>query len=382
MSGIYIHIPFCRRKCIYCAFYSVALLSRKQDYLDALRYEIEQTLNYLPSRNINTVYLGGGTPTLLSINEIEGILTKIRRHYTLKPDGEFTIEANPEQLHKTYLKDLLSLGINRISIGVQSFNDETLRFLGRKHNAEEAEAAVHLAAAAGFDNISIDMIYGISQRQTGEWEADLQKACSLPIQHLSCYALTKEENTMLWRKIHRHELPDMDEDLANQEFHQLLQCCRENGFEQYEISNFARNGKVSRHNSAYWTGEPYLGLGPSAHSFDRKSRKWNVSDLSQYIDDIATGHFSGDSETLSLDDQYNECVMLGLRTAKGINLAQITELYGEKYRLQAETQLRQVNPEHYRRKEDCIILTDEGEFFADGIAEALFVSSLLTARHT
>ena len=373
MSGIYIHVPFCRRKCIYCAFYSVALLSRKQDYLDALRYEIEQTLNYLPSRNIDTVYFGGGTPTLLSISEIESILTKIRRHYSLSPDAEITIEANPEQLHKTYLKDLLSLGINRISIGVQSFNNDTLRFLGRRHSAEEALEAVHLATAAGFDNISIDLIYGISQRQAGEWEADVRTAMGLSITHLSCYALTKEENTLLWRKISQQQLPEIDEDLANKEFHQLLQCCRENGFEQYEISNFARNGHVSRHNSAYWTGEPYLGLGPSAHSFDGRSRKWNVSDLSQYIDDIATGHFSGDSETLSLDDQYNEYVMLGLRTAKGIDLKKIGTAFGEKHRNLAELQLQQVNPAHYLHQGDKVTLTDEGKFFADGIAETLFV---------
>ena len=372
MSGIYIHIPFCRRKCLYCAFYSVALLSKKQDYIDALYAEIEGTLDFLPSRHIDTVYLGGGTPTLLSIRELENILTKIRKHYILTPDYECTIEANPEQLNKTYLKDLLSIGINRISIGVQSFNDETLRFLGRKHNAEEAEAAVHLAAAAGFDNISIDLIYGISQRHDGEWEADLHKACSLPIMHLSCYALTNEENSLLWRKIHQHQLPDMDEELANKEFHTLLQIARQNGFEQYEISNFARKGMLSRHNSAYWSGESYLGLGPSAHSFDGQTRKWNVSNLMQYIDDVATGNFSGDSETLSLNDRYNEYVMLGLRTAKGINLTQITELFEEEYRVHAEEQLQKVNPDHYQRNGDTVSLTDEGKFFADGIAETLF----------
>ena len=373
MSGIYIHIPFCRRKCLYCAFYSVALLSKKQDYIDALYTEIEGTLDFLPSRHIGTIYFGGGTPSLLSISELEQIVTKLRRHYVLSPDYECTIEANPEQLNKTYLKDLLSIGINRISIGVQSFNDETLRFLGRKHNAEEAEAAVHLAAAAGFDDISIDLIYGISQRQAGEWEADLHKACSLPIRHLSCYALTNEENSLLWRKIKQQQLPEIDEDLANKEFHTLLQIARQNGFEQYEISNFARNGQISRHNSAYWSGEPYLGLGPSAHSFDGQTRKWNVSDIMQYIDDIATGNFSGDSETLTLDNRYNEYVMLGLRTAKGINLAQITELFGEKYRQLAETQLLQVNPKHYRRNENSVVLTDEGKFFADGISETMFL---------
>lgn len=340
--------------------------------MDALYAEIEGTLDFLPSRHIDTLYFGGGTPTLLSIRELENIITKLRKHYILSPDGEYTIEANPEQLNKTYLKDLLSIGINRISIGVQSFNDDTLRFLGRKHNAEEAEAAVHLATAAGFDNISIDLIYGISQRKPGEWEADLQKACSLPIQHLSCYALTNEENSLLWRKIHQHQLPDMDEELANKEFHTLLKIIRENGFEQYEISNFARNGQVSRHNSAYWSGEPYLGLGPSAHSFDRQTRKWNVSNLTQYINDIATGKFSGDSETLSLNDRYNEYIMLGLRTAKGIDLQEIETFFGLPYRQHAEAQLLLVNTDHYRRIGDNIVLTDEGKFFADGIAEQMF----------
>lgn len=342
--------------------------------MDALFAEIEGTLDFLPSRHIDTVYLGGGTPTLLSIRELESILTKIRKHYFISSDAECTIEANPEQLDKTYLKDLQSIGINRLSIGVQSFNDETLQFLGRKHNAEEAEAAVHLAAAAGYDNISIDLIYGISQRQPGEWEADLRKAFSLPIQHLSCYALTNEENSLLWRKIKQHQLPDMDEDLANKEFYTLLQMALENGFEQYEISNFARNGQVSRHNSAYWSGEPYLGLGPSAHSFDGKTRKWNVSNLLRYIDDIATGKFSGDSETLSLDDGYNEYVMLGLRTSGGIDLEVLGTRFGQAYRKMAERQLRQVSPNHYLRQGNKIRLTDEGKFFADGIAAGLFTS--------
>lgn len=371
MSGIYIHIPFCRRKCLYCAFYSVALLSKKSVFLDALYGEIEQTLAYLPLRHIDTLYLGGGTPTLLSISELEGVVTKIRRHYVLSSDAECTIEANPEQLDKSYLKDLLSLGFNRISIGVQSFNDQTLSFLGRKHSSKEALAAVQSAADAGFDNISIDLIYGVSQRHQGVWEADVRTALSLPVSHLSCYALTNEENSLLWRKIRQHQLPEVDDDLANREFHVLLRLAREAGFEQYEISNFARNGLVSRHNSAYWSGEPYLGLGPSAHSFDGQSRKWNVSDLMRYIDDVATGDFSGESESLSLNDRYNEYVMLGLRTAKGIDMEEIRRRFGQTYRMMAERQLRQVTPVHYRRVGDTLALTDEGKFFADGIAAEL-----------
>lgn len=371
MSGVYIHIPFCRRKCLYCAFYSVALLSKKSVFLDALYGEIEQTLAYLPSRHIDTLYLGGGTPTLLSIRELEGVVTKIRRHYVLSSDAECTIEANPEQLDKSYLRDLLSLGFNRISIGVQSFNDQTLGFLGRKHSSKEALAAVKCAADAGFDNISIDLIYGVSQRHQGVWEEDVRTALSLPVSHLSCYALTNEENSLLWRKIRQHQLPEVDEDLANREFHVLLRLAREAGFEQYEISNFARDGLVSRHNSAYWSGEPYLGLGPSAHSFDGKSRKWNVSDLMRYIDDVATGDFSGESETLSLNDRYNEYVMLGLRTAKGIDLEEIERRFGQAYRTMVEQQLCQLAPANYRRIGDTLALTDEGKFFADGIAAEL-----------
>ncbi|MCQ2265405.1 MAG: radical SAM family heme chaperone HemW [Bacteroidales bacterium] len=372
MSGIYIHIPFCRQKCIYCAFYSVALLSKKKDFLDALDCEIDQTLDYLPSRQIDTLYIGGGTPSLLSIRELENIITKIRRHYMLSPDFECTMEANPEQLQRTYLKDLVTIGINRLSIGVQSFNDDTLRFLGRKHNAVEAKDAVFAAKSAGFDNISIDLIYGISQRQAGEWERDLQQAIDLPISHLSCYALTKEENTLLWRQIRQNKLPDIDDDLAKDEFYQLLSKTREGGFEQYEISNFARNGQISRHNYSYWTREPYLGLGPSAHSYNRVSRKWNVSQLQQYIENVEKGIIANEYEELSTDDRYNEYVMLGLRTRDGINLQDLEQEFGTAFRQYAEEELGQINPSYYIQKDNTLLLTDEGKLFADGIAETLF----------
>lgn len=372
MSGIYIHIPFCRQKCIYCAFYSLALLSKKKDFLDALDCEIEQTLNYLPSRQIDTLYIGGGTPSLLSIHELEHIVTKIRKHYVLSPDFECTMEANPEQLQKTYLKDLITIGINRLSIGVQSFNDDTLRFLGRKHNATEAKEAIYTAKAAGFDNISIDLIYGITQRKKGEWEEDLRQAVSLPVSHLSCYALTKEENTLLWRKIQQNKLPDIDEDLAKDEFYQLLRQTREGGFEQYEISNFSRNGQISRHNYSYWTQQPYLGLGPSAHSYNGNSRKWNVNSLTQYIENVEKGIINSEYEELSCDDRYNEYVMLGLRTRDGINLENIELQFGLPFRQYAEKELRQINPSYYTQNGSSILLTDEGKLFADGIAETLF----------
>lgn len=372
MNGLYIHIPFCRQKCIYCAFYSTVALSKKKDFLDALECEIEQTLHYLPSRQLDTIYFGGGTPTLLKINELESIINKIRRHYLLSSDFEFTIEANPEQIERNYLKDLISLGINRISFGVQSFNNETLRFLGRKHSAEEAISVVFEAKKAGFENISIDLIYGITQRKKGEWEEDLRQAIDLPISHLSCYALTKEENTILWKQIQQNKLAEIDEDLAKDEFYQLLRLTREGGFEQYEISNFARNRQISRHNYSYWTQQPYLGLGPSAHSFNGHSRKWNAGHLQHYIEYVEKGCIDFESEELSLDDHYNEYVMLGLRTRNGINLENIEQQFGLSFRQYAEKELRQINTSYYTQTESSILLTDEGKLFADGIAETLF----------
>lgn len=372
MNGIYLHIPFCRQKCIYCAFYSVALLKYKKNYLDALHAEIDATLDYLPSRKTDTLYMGGGTPTLLSISDIESIVMHLDRKYQLSQSLEFTIEANPEQLTVSYLKDLLSLGINRISIGVQSFNDECLQFLGRKHSADEAQEAICMAANAGFDNISIDLIYGINSRKEGEWESDLRKAIDLPVRHLSCYALTEEENTRLWRKIQRHELPHPDEDLACREFKQLLQLSREGGFEQYEISNFARQNRISIHNNNYWNRQPYLGLGPSAHSFNGISRKWNVSDLFQYIDLIAKGNATSESEELSLNDQYNEYVMVKLRTREGIDMNDIEQLFGQSYRQYAKERISTINPEHIRHIDTRLTLTDDGKLFADGLAETLF----------
>lgn len=415
MNGIYIHIPFCKQKCIYCAFYSIAALSKKGVFLDALHNEIDQTLDYLPSRNIDTLYFGGGTPSLLSINEIESVVEHLSRKYKLSPTLEFTFEANPEQLNRTYLKDLQSLGVSRLSIGVQSFDDRCLAFLGRKHSALEAEEAVYMAASAGFEDISIDLIYGIEMRRAGEWESDLQKAVKLPITHLSCYALTKEENTLLWRKIQQKEIPPLDEDQACHEFRQLLTVAREAGFEQYEISNFARKGKISVHNSNYWNQQPYIGLGPSAHSYNGDSRKWNVSNLQQYIDGVAQGDATADSEVLSMDDRYNEYVMVKLRTREGISLPYIEKTFGAEYRSYAEEQLGNLqltidnlqlerggeelgvrseglgirNEELGIRNEEfgvrggkggvCfqnegerVVLTDEGKLFADGIAEGLF----------
>lgn len=373
MSGIYVHVPFCYRKCLYCAFYSVALLSKKSDYLQALQLDIERNKSYLDDNKIDTIYFGGGTPSLLSPDELANIFQYIADNFQVSDHYEWTLEANSEQLTESYLSDLHAIGINRLSIGVQSLDDATLKFLGRRHTAEQALSAVKNAAKVGFGNVSIDLIYGISQRSEGQWKTDLQKALSLPISHLSAYALTKEENTLLWRKISKKELPDLDEELVRNEFFDLLEMSRQAGFEQYEISNFARNGLISRHNYSYWQQIPYLGLGPSAHSFNGHSRKWNVAQLDTYISSLRQGEDPSECEMLTTDNQYNEYVLLKLRTRDGLNLKQIESQFGSSYYHYALRQMKNVSPNHYRQEGDTIVLTDEGELFADGVAEILFV---------
>ncbi len=373
MSGIYVHVPFCRRKCLYCAFYSVALLSKKSDYLHALQLDIENNKSYLSDNKIDTIYFGGGTPSLLSAEDIKFIYKLIADNFNFSSDYEWTIEANPEQLTDVYLADLFRLGVNRLSIGVQSFDDDTLHFLGRKHSSEQAFSAVENAVKAGFENVSIDLIYGITQRGKGHWKNDLQKAMALPISHLSAYALTNEENSLLWRKIRKGELPELDDELVRDEFFELLEISRGGGFEQYEISNFARDGKISRHNFNYWQQIPYLGVGPSAHSFNGESRKWNVAQLDTYISALEKGEDPSESESLTIENQYDEYVLLQLRTRNGLKFSQIESQFGKSYSQYALRQIEKLNPAHYLHSDDWLVLTDEGKLFADGIAETLFL---------
>ena len=260
MAGIYIHFPFCRAKCIYCNFYSIANLKYKNDFIDALMKEIALRKEYLKSEIIHTLYLGGGTPSLFSITELSEIKKQLDYFFTLSPDLEFTIEANPDQLNLDYLKSLKELGINRLSIGIQSLNNHILKILRRSHTAEVALQSINNALKAGFENISVDLIYGIFEREDKEWSGELEKIFSYPISHLSAYSLTVEENTLLNKKIATKEYAYPTEEKAIRDFTLLLDAARNAGFEQYEISNFAKNGQFSRHNFSYWQGVPYLGL--------------------------------------------------------------------------------------------------------------------------
>ena len=374
MSGIYIHFPFCKSKCIYCNFYSVAALQHKEAYLSALLKEVEMTTGYLPDKHVATVYFGGGTPSLLDVSEVETILNALSRHYDFSADAEITLEANPEQLKKQYVNDLKSLGINRLSVGVQSFSDDILQLLKRRHTAVDAEHALHTVFEAGFDNVSIDLIYGIPYRSDNQWNDELSKAFSFPITHLSAYSLTVEPSTLLDWKIKNKQFLPIDERKEEDNYKQLIDRAKLSGFEHYEISNFAKNGCFSRHNFAYWEGVPYLGLGPSAHSLDGQSRQWNPADIQQYVKNIATGCREEEKEELTAEMRFNEYVMLMLRTYKGIDIEHIKTQFGVQYADQVLQRFEQVPAAFYGHLEaNRYVLTAEGMRFADKIAVDLLV---------
>jgi oxygen-independent coproporphyrinogen-3 oxidase len=374
MSGIYIHIPFCRRKCHYCNFFSLASLKYRERFLEALQEEIFLQKNYLGGKTVDSVYLGGGTPSLLKVEWIEQILQNIRNCFPLGENPEITLEANPDDLDPAVLSDYLKTGINRLSLGVQSFFDDDLAYLNRIHSGKRAEESVIQAQEAGFSNISIDLIYGIPTLTPEKWKKNLEIAFSLNVPHISTYSLTVEPKTALDLLIRKNKLPAPEEEQVLQHFRILLQRMKENGFEHYEISNFCKEGFYSRHNSMYWKGIPYLGLGPSAHSYNGTSRQWNLSSLVQYIDQINRKELFFDSEDLTEVQKYNEYIMVSLRTMWGCDIRKIKDEFGEEAASGFRVQVAgHVNAGDVVERGGVYSLTDEGKLFADGIASALFL---------
>ena len=376
MPGLYLHIPFCKSKCVYCGFYSTVNQKDMEEYLTALNTEMVLRKEETAGDKIRTLYFGGGTPSLLQPAQLQHILDNIHRNYTIDPNAEITIEANPEQLTSEHCKSLKSLGFNRISIGIQSFHDDILQFLGRKHTAKEAMQAVENAHAAGFDNISIDLIYGVNERDNTLWQKELDIAFGLPVKHFSAYALTVEENSLLYRRIHQHRDVEPDEDLASVQYKILSEAVTNSRFEQYEISTFAVKGWESKHNSAYWHSVPYIGLGASAHSFDGEHRSWNAPTLSGYFAQIERRKPCHERETLTDIDKHNEFILLRLRTASGIDIQEMEGLFGA---VQVKSLLcyfsSEVPDEHYIRTPDRLHLTAQGLWFADGIASGAFLTN-------
>ena len=333
MAGIYIHIPFCRSRCIYCGFYSTTSLELRQRYVDALcrEMEIRRQRSEVRGENIETIYLGGGTPSQLTFDQLRQLFIYINKVYPLpsKPGGaedrpEITIEVNPDDVTIEFAAVLQQLPVNRVSMGIQTFDDQRLRFLRRRHTARQAIEAVSILRAAGIRNISIDLMYGFPGESLADWEADIDAALALNVEHLSAYCLMIEEGTPLHRMLKQHT---GDEETERQMYEVLIDRLTTAGYEHYEISNFARPGFRSRHNSSYWNGTPYIGLGAAAHSYDIRSRSWNVADIRQYIEGMERCERIFEEELLDDDTRYNDIVTVALRTREGIDLNALSEKY-------------------------------------------------------
>jgi len=374
MAGIYIHIPFCRSFCKYCDFYSITDESLEADFIEAVIHETELRAGYLEGETVETIYFGGGTPSLLSEEQAGKIIEAIRKNSIVSDDPEITFEVNPDDVKKGYFRSLKDLGVNRISLGVQSWDDKRLKYLGRRHNAAQSAEALRLVFDEGFKNVSADLIYGIPGMNTAEMRHDIEKTLSYPVTHISAYHLTIEKGTRLAAMKEKGRLTEIDEETSNTMFTLLGNICREKGFVQYEISNFAREGFMSRHNSAYWKQVPYLGLGPSAHSFDRRSRQWNVSDVKAYINSLAGGTVPFEREELDRLTVFNEYVMTALRTMWGIDLRHVESFYDkELHDYLVNMSEKYIRYGLMKREKNTLVLTDQGKMISDNIIAELIM---------
>jgi len=374
MAGIYLHIPFCSKKCGYCDFYSVTQILYKKDFIKALVFEIESRKNEFEDELINTIYFGGGTPSLLSKSDFEIIFKTLNENYKISDVKEITIEVNPDDITKEYLTMLLEVGFNRLSMGIQSFDDKILKFMNRRHNAQQAIRAVNLAQDLGFSNISIDLIYGVPGMNFTTWVLSLDKALSLSVQHISAYHLTFEKGTPFYYHLRSGKIKEINDDESEKQFQILIKKIIEAGYIDYEISNFCLPGYESKHNSSYWTGTKYIGFGPSAHSFNGIIRRWNNSDISKYNKHPNFNEVIFEEEILSEKDKYNEQIMLGLRTKKGVNINKIITSYSEKivtffnYELQ-----EQIKNGKVQLHDDYVMVSADNKLITDQIISEFFI---------
>ncbi|MCG9971647.1 radical SAM family heme chaperone HemW [Christiangramia crocea] len=372
MSGIYIHIPFCKQACHYCDFHFSTSTKKKSQLVEMLGRELVLRKNELDPEEIETIYFGGGTPSLLNKEELEHIFQTIFENFKVSENAEITLEANPDDLTQEKLKMLSESPINRLSIGVQSFFEEDLQLMNRAHNSDEALSSLKHAKRY-FDNISIDLIYGIPGQSNEQWKENLQTALDLGIPHISSYALTVEPKTALEKFIEKGKVQPVDDDQYREQFEILVNTLTSNGFEHYEFSNFGKPGYHSRNNMGYWMGKPYLGIGPSAHSFDGNSRKWNISNNTLYIKSMEKDQIPQESETLSITDQYNEFVMTRLRTKFGVELKDLQEQFGEKYVSHfLKNSAKFLKDDLMKKENESFHITQKGKFLSDGIASELF----------
>ncbi|HET6990409.1 MAG TPA: radical SAM family heme chaperone HemW [Bacteroidia bacterium] len=370
MSHLYLHIPFCKQACHYCDFHFSTTQNNKNEIVKALMKELELRKNEIPGKILETIYFGGGTPSQLSVDELKFIFDEIDKHFSISEKAEITLEANPDDLTANYLKALRSTPVNRLSIGIQSFRDEDLKLMNRAHTSKEAESVVMRAQDSDFTNLTVDLIYGIPSLDENAWQKNLDKINELGVQHLSSYCLTVEPRTALAQFVKSGKISPVDDELASRHFRQLVQFAKENKFDHYEISNFAKEGFIAKHNSSYWFGEPYLGIGPSAHSFDGQVRRWNVANNMQYLNFISTGKKAYEEEVLNENERYNEFVMTHLRTMWGVSSKELSENFRNYFLQEAE---KWIASGDMQNQSGVFILTEQGKLIADRIASDLFV---------
>jgi len=372
MSGLYIHIPFCRKACVYCDFHFSTNLENNTKLVDTICKEIESRKDYLSDKKLNSIYFGGGTPSILTISEIRKIMQTIHANFELVPMAEITFELNPEDAALNYLKELRELGINRLSIGIQSFNDEELKWMNRANDVQQSFDCIKNAQQAGFHNISIDLIYGSKFQTPESWRKTLQTAFELNTQHISSYNLTVENKTQLDHLIRAKKEKEIDSETSAQLFNILMEETEKNGFVHYEISNFCKPGFMAVHNSNYWKGAHYLGVGPSAHSYNGMSRSFNIKSNTQYIQSLESGRSYSEEEILSPENKYNEYVLTRLRTEWGCDVMEMEKLFGKKY---VDHFLKQIekHKQHLIINKNIVTLSKQGKHFADGIASDLFI---------
>ena len=378
MSGIYIHIPFCKQACYYCDFHFSTSLKKKDELVLALVKELELRKDEFKNQIIETIYFGGGTPSLLTYDQLSLLINSVYKNYKVSKNPEITLEANPDDLvsvraqSRTIFEDYLNLGINRLSIGIQSFFEADLKLMNRAHNADEAKNCLK-EAIKYFDNISLDLIYGIPGLSNKRWIENIDTALSYNIPHISSYALTVEPKTALESFIKKGIIQNVDDDLAQQQFHILIEKLEAQGFVHYELSNFGKPNYFSRNNSAYWQGKHYLGIGPSAHSFNGNERGWNVRNNAKYIKALQENRVPMEIETLSKTDKYNEYVMTGLRTIWGVSIEKVERDFGLNYKnyLLEQATIHLKNDLLYL-DDNKLLVTKKGKFLSDGIASDLF----------
>ncbi len=372
MAGIYIHIPFCKQRCNYCAFYSSTLYNIKEEYADAVCKELLMRKEYIKGEEIKTIYFGGGTPSTLPITLLQKICDTIYKNYSVCSNAEVTIECNPDDLTEEFLAVLRQLPFNRISMGVQSFSNRQLKRLGRRHNAEKARRAVGNARAAGYKNISIDLMFALPGSTTEEWEESINEAISLNPEHISAYNLMYEEDTPLHRALQQGDFEELSEEENVEQFSMLIKRIKEAGYCHYEISNFAKPGYESRHNSSYWNDTAYIGCGAAAHSYNGDSREWNISDIKEYIKGIESNNRNYEIEHLTEEERYNDAILTRLRTSDGIPLAWIKNKFSQRLnRYMLNAAKKHIEYGNIKKTDETLYLTEKGIFISDAVIRDL-----------